>query len=99
MQSDFKNFDWEGFLKKLPVQKTAADREARKKIWNAIDMNGNGFVSLAEFDRGVRDVLGLPQIFSQKKVLIRAFNAAKNKVKGKAKQSGDYVEWLEFRYI
>ena len=36
MQSDFKNFDWEGFLKKLPVQKTAADREARKKIWNAI---------------------------------------------------------------
>ena len=99
MQSDFKKFDWDGFLKKLPVQKTNADKDARKKIWNAIDMNGNGFVSLAEFDRGVRDVLGLPQIFSQKKVLIRAFNAAKNKVKGKAKQSGDYVEWLEFRYI
>ena len=99
MQSDFKNFDWDGFIKKLPVGKTDADRDARKKIWNAIDMNGNGFVSLAEFDRGVRDVLGLPEIFSQKKVLIRAFNAAKNKIKGKAKQSGDYVEWLEFRYI
>jgi len=99
MQSDFKNFDWEGFLKKLPVKKTAADRAERKKIWSAIDMNGNGFVSLAEFDRGVRDVLALPQIFSLKKVLIRAFNAAKEKIKGKAKQSGDYVEWLEFRYI
>ena len=99
MQSDFKNFDWEGFIKKLPVEKTNADREKRRKIWKAIDMNGNGFVSLAEFDRGVRDVLGLPQIFSQKKVLIRAFTAAKNKIKGKAKQSQDYVEWLEFRYI
>ncbi len=99
MQSDFKNFDWEGFIKKLPVEKTNEDREKRRKIWKAIDMNGNGFVSLAEFDRGVRDVLGLPQIFSQKKVLIRAFTAAKNKIKGKAKQSQDYVEWLEFRYI
>ena len=99
MQSNFKNFDWDGFIKKLPVGKTDADRDARKKIWNAIDMNGNGFISLAEFDRGVRDVLGLPEIFSQKKVLIRAFNAAKDKIKGKAKQSGDYVEWLEFRYI
>ena len=99
MQSDFKNFDWEGFIKKLPVKKTTADREERRKIWKAIDMNGNGFVSLAEFDRGVQDVLGLPQIFSQKKVLIRAFTAARDKVKGKAKQSKDYVEWLEFRYI
>ena len=99
MQSDFKNFDWDGFLNKLPIQKTDAERAERKKLWNAIDMNGNGFVSLAEFDRGVRDVLGLPEIFIQKKVLFRAFQAARKKIKGKAKQSGDYVEWLEFRYI
>ena len=99
MQSDYKNFDWNGLLKKLPIEKTDSDRAKRKKLWNAIDMNGNGFVSLAEFDKGVRDVLALPQIFSLKKVLIRAFTAAKNKIKGKAKQSGDYVEWLEFRYI
>ena len=31
MQSDFKNFDWEGFLKKLPVKKTEAERAQRKK--------------------------------------------------------------------
>ena len=99
MQSDYKNFDWDGLLKKLPIKKTDSERAERKKLWNAIDMNGNGYVSLAEFDRGVRDVLGLPQIFNLKKVLIRAFTAAKDKVKGKAKQSGDYVEWLEFRYI
>ena len=99
MQNDFKNYDWTGLLEKLPVKKTAEERAKRREIWKAIDMNGNGFVSLAEFDRGVRDVLNLPDIFKQKKVLIRAFNAAKNKIKGKAKQSGDYIEWLEFRYI
>ena len=99
MQSDFKNFDWDGLLKKIPIKKTDAERAERKKLWNAMDMNGNGFISLAEFDRGIRDVLNLPQIFSLKKVTFRAFTAAKDKIKGKAKQSNDYVEWLEFRYI
>ena len=99
MQSDYKNFDWEGFLKKLPVKATVQDRAERRKLWKAIDMNGNGYVSLAEFDRGIYDVLGLPQIFKTKKVIFQAFTSAKNKVKGKTKQSKDYVEWLEFRYI
>ncbi len=72
MQNDFKNFDWEGLLQKLPIKKTNEDRAKRRQLWNAIDMNGNGYVSLAEFDRGVRDVLNLPHIFSHKKVLIRA---------------------------
>ena len=99
MQSDFKNYDWEGLIQRLPVKKTVEDRTKRLQLWKAIDMNGNGFVSLAEFDRGVRDVLNLPNIFSLKKVLIRAFNASKEKIKGKSKHSKDYVEWLEFRIL
>ena len=99
MQNDFKDYDWEGLLKRLPIKKTVEERTKRRQLWNAIDMNGNGYISLAEFDRGVRDVLNLPNIFSLKKVLIRAFNAAKNKIKGKSKHSDDYVEWLEFRIL
>ena len=99
MQSDFKNFDWDGFLNSLPIKKTAEDRAKRKKMWDAIDMNKNGYVSLAEFDRGVRDVLNLPHIFTQKKVLMRAFQASKEKIKSKSKHSKDYVEWLEFRIL
>ena len=99
MQSDFKNFDWDKLIKSLPIGKTEQDRAKRKKIWDQIDMNGNGYVSLAEFDRGVRDVLNLPQIFSLKKVLMRAYQSAKDKIKGKAKYSQDYVEWLEFRIL
>ena len=99
MQNDFKDYDWEGLLQRLPIKKTVEERKKRRQLWNAIDMNGNGYISLAEFDRGVRDVLNLPKIFSLKKVLIRAFNAAKNKIKGKSKHSDDYVEWLEFRIL
>ena len=99
MQSDFKDFNWDKLLQSLPIKKTEEDRAKRKKMWDAIDMNKNGYVSLAEFDRGVRDVLNLPQIFSLKKVLMRAYQASKDKIKGKAKYSKDYVEWLEFRIL
>ena len=99
MQSDFKDFNWDKLLQSLPIKKTEEDRAKRKKMWDAIDMNKNGYVSLAEFDRGVRDVLNLPQIFSLKKVLMRAYQASKAKIKGKAKYSKDYVEWLEFRIL
>ena len=99
MQSDYKNFDWNGLLNKLPIKKTAEEREKRKQMWKIIDNNGNGYVSLAEFDKGVRDVLNLPDIFKLKKVLMRAFQAAKNKYKSKSTHGDDYVEWMEFRII
>ena len=99
MQSDFKNFDWDGLLKSLPIQKTDADRDKRKALWDRMDANRNGFLSLAEFDGAVRDVLKLPKIFPHKKVIVRAFKDAKKKIGGKSKHSDDYVEWLEFRYL
>ena len=40
-------------------------------------MNGNGYISLAEVDKGIRDVLVLPTLFATKPVLMRAFMAAK----------------------
>ena len=99
MQSDFKNFDWDGLLNSLPIEKTDKDKEKRKALWDRMDANKNGYLSLAEFDGGVRDVLKIPKIFPHKKVINRAFKDAKDKIKGKAKHSGDYVEWLEFRYL
>ena len=97
--TDFKNYDWDKLLSNLPVKKTNEDREKRKVLWKAIDNNGNGYVSLAEFDKGVRDVLNLPDIFNLKKVIMRAFQAARTKQKAKTKYSDEYVEWLEFRFL
>ncbi len=40
-------------------------------------MNGNNYISLSEFDKGLRDELNLRNIFKLKKVSLRAFQAAK----------------------
>jgi hypothetical protein len=36
-------------------------------------MNGNGYLSLAEVDKGLRDVVKIPTIFDVKPVIMRAF--------------------------
>lgn len=62
-------------------------------------MNNNGLLSLAELDKGMRDVIKLPCLFKLKPVLMRAFTAAKNCVKTKSKYGKDYVEKAEYRYL
>lgn len=100
-------------FQKLPTDKTPEQQEKRRKLFAAFDPNGNGFLSLAEIDKGCRDVLKLPQLFDAKPVLIRAYTAAKNahrKVQhsGEADEfpvrrpgldSDDYVELPEFRLL
>lgn len=97
MRNTFDDFDWDKLLTKLPVRKNAEERKKRKEMFSSIDMNGNGFCSLAEIDRGIQDVLLLPEIFKCKKPIMRAFQAAKNKYKSKSKHGVDYIEWMEFR--
>ena len=43
----YANFDWDKLISKLPVAKNAEDRKKRREMFSAIDMNGNGYVSLA----------------------------------------------------
>jgi len=71
------------------------------------DVNSNGVLSLAEVDKAVRDVLGLDSLYSAKPALMRAFQAAKDANKEKAKKRptraglsrDDYVERDEFRLL
>jgi hypothetical protein len=50
-------------------------------MWQGFDVNGNGYLSLAEVDKGMRDVVQLPALFALKPVLMRAFQAAKTRLK------------------
>ena len=53
-----ESINWEEISAKLPTSKTdPEEKAARKKMWRAIDNNGNGYASLAEIDKGVRDVI------------------------------------------
>merc|ERR1712070_1330364 len=56
-------------------------------------------MSLAEVDKGLRDNIAIDSLFDAKPVIIRAFNAAKDKGKHFSKYSADYVEKNEFIYL
>jgi Ca2+-binding EF-hand superfamily protein len=93
---------WEEVAAKLPVEKTAEQKEHRRQLFAGFDPNGNGYVSLAECDKGCRDVLGLDDENSlPKPVIMRAYQAARSVAqadgKNLTKHGGDYIEWAEFR--
>ncbi len=99
---ELENIDWDSINAKLPYKKTPQQKAQRRKLYDSFNINGNKYLSLAEVDKGLRDVLKLDEVFSTKPVIIRAFNAAKNIKKKKTKQQKldkDYVERYEFRIL
>ena len=48
-----KAIDWEKINKNLPFAKTRAELVRRRALWRAMDVNDNGFLSLAEVTRSV----------------------------------------------
>lgn len=48
---------WDELRHKLPWHLNEEERQMRIKQWASIDVNGNGFLSLAEVDKGMRDVI------------------------------------------
>ena len=94
------NIDWKELTAKLPTGLDADSKAARDKLWSGMDMNGNGYMSLAELDKGVRDVLQLKDVFAAKPVMMRAFQAAKGAAHTKSRLGPDFVEkGKEFRLL
>jgi hypothetical protein len=46
---------------------SAEDKAKRKELFRAFDVNGNGFLSLAEVDKGIGGVIKSETLFSAKK--------------------------------
>ena len=90
---------WAELHEKLPWHKTPEQLQRRKDMGKGFDNNGNGFLSLAEVDKGMQDVVKLPALFALKPVLIRAFTAAKTKNTKPSKHGDDYVSKGEFRWL
>lgn len=91
--------NWTEIKEKLPSEITPEAKAKRSKLFDQFDPNGNGYLSLAEVDKGVRDVLCLEGVYNCKPAIMRAFNAAKGSGKTKASLGADYVERCEFRLI
>ena len=88
--------DWDKVCSKLPTSRD--EKEKRFALFSQFDPNGNGKLSLAEVDKGLKDVVQLDEIFDAKSVIMRAFQAAK-KVASKEGNTDDYVEKNEFRLL
>jgi hypothetical protein len=54
-------------------------------------VNGNKYLSLAEIDKAMVDVVKLPQLFKVKPVLAQAFNKAKKQLKSSSPHGDDYI--------
>ena len=85
----------------LPVSRSAVHRDQRSALFDSFDVNGNGYLSLAEVDKGLHDTYALQQLYSSKPAVLRAFNAAKALYKGRGTGGidDDYVSRAEFRML
>ena len=90
--------NWSEIQAKLPVARTDAEKAKRLELFKKFDVNNNGYLSLAEVDKGVRDVLQIDALFASKDALMRAFQAAKG-LNPNPGQGADYVEKNEFRML
>ena len=68
-----------------------------RDIWNGMNMNGNRYLSLAEVDKGIRDVLGLEEVFDCKEAVNYAFHFTKNSSPGESKFGDELLEFRELR--
>ncbi|KAK3244780.1 hypothetical protein CYMTET_45624 [Cymbomonas tetramitiformis] len=92
--------DWQLITSKLPAGKTAEEKAARSELFKQFDVHSNGILSLAEVDKGIRDVLQCDVLFNCKPAIMRAFQAAKGAHKSTKLEAGpDSVERIEFRLL
>jgi len=94
--------DWPAITAKLPTDKSDPEQKAkRKELFSGFDPNGNGVLSLAEVEKGIRDVLRLDDVFDAKPAIIRAYQIAKDVTKSKRSDGvgDDYIEFREFRFF
>merc|ERR1712168_1457204 len=97
MGEEQKSIDWAAINEKLPYQRTDEQKAKRKEIFNSFDVNSNGYVSLAEVDKGMRDVLGSDDLFDCKDAVNASFHYAKKVSPGEDKYGPEFLEFREFR--
>merc|ERR1739847_263525 len=89
--------NWEEINSKLPYQRTDEEKAKRRELFKQFDPNSNGYLSLAETDKGMRDVLQSDELFDCKQAVNRSFHFAETKSQGDSKHGDDFLEFREFR--
>jgi len=90
-------YNLDDVAKKLPVTRSKEDVDMRNKMFDDVDQNGSGQLSLAEIDLAVKTFLG-EEIFLMKPAIKEAFKAAKG-VSGDDGEDEHFVDRKEFRIL
>lgn len=83
---------------KLPYEVSDDHKQRRALLWKTFDVNGNNLLSLAEVDKGVKQ-MNLPELFALKPVLMRAFTAAVKRSPAKTANDDNFISPSEFRFL
>jgi len=83
----------------LPIGRDHASKLTRHKLFSRFDPNGNGILSLAEVDRGLKVILQVAGIGDCTLAINRAFHAARDVAPPVASFSDDYIDKNEFRVL
>ncbi len=86
--------DWKELDRKLPADRSEESKKKRDAFFSEMDKNGNGHLSLAETDLGLRTTLGVENIAMAPKAVKCAFDAARKLDKN---NSQDWLQRNEFR--
>lgn len=78
-----KAVNWRRVRELMPVDRSDASVARRNELFKMADPNSNGYLSLAEVDKAMRDVFQIDAIYNMKPVMLRAFNAVKGLNQGR----------------
>merc|ERR1711953_1393840 len=88
---------WDTINTRLPFQRNKKAYGKRKSLWEQFDVNGNGFLSLAEVTKGIRDVIAVDELFDAIPAINRSFHHVKNVSKTPNEHGPNFIEFREFR--
>jgi len=99
MASVKPHLDWDLLNKQLVIGRDPASKSARNRLFSRFDPNGNGVLSLAEVDRGMKRVLHFGGASECTSAINRAFHAARDFAPPVTSFSNDYIDKNEFRVL
>lgn len=75
----------------LPKTYSNDTNEVAEALFALVDINNNGYASLAEIEKGINDTIKLPKIPGDSGILCKAYNKAKILKRSEDKKANDYV--------
>lgn len=83
----------------LPDTLSANSEKMAFELFDKIDINHNGYASLAEVDKGLKEILQVPDLPGLHTMLLKSFDMARVVKQSEEPRENDYITKDEFIYM